>query len=338
VKALVTGATGFVGSHVTERLCREGLQVVCLVRPTSRLDWLEGLGVETCVADLSAQGEPGQDAEGLARALADVDYVFHVAGLTRARSLAAYMAVNAEGTRRLAEAAARSAGKLRRFVYVSSLAAAGPCPTPKPLEETDEPKPRDGYGASKLAAERAVLAMADRLPASVVRPPGVYGPRDENFLGLFRGAQRWHRAPILGSATKQLSLVYVTDLVECLWRAATASVAVGQTYFAGSGTYTWADIVAALGGALGVPVRALRVPAFVARLAGELGELWWTLSRKPQILCRRKVRDALQDRWACSWAKAERELGYRPAVSLGEGMRRTAEWYAGQGWLGPLAK
>ena len=330
MKALVTGATGFVGSHLVERLCREGVRVVCLVRRTSRLAWLEGLPVETRVAPL-------EDAQALADAVGDADCVFHLAGLGRARTAAAYLAVNAEGTRRLVEAA-RAAGRVRRLVYVSSLAAVGPCPTPAPLDEAAEPHPLDGYGASKLAGERAVLAERERLAVCVVRPPAVYGPRDENLVPLFRSAQRFRVAPILGSPTKQLSLVHVADLVECLWLAATASAAVGQTYFVGSGTHSWAEIAAALGAALGVRLRTLRVPGFVARIAGELGELWWTLSGKPQILCRRKVRDMLQERWACSWAKAQRELGYQPKVSLEQGMRETAEWYAARGWLKPLKR
>jgi nucleoside-diphosphate-sugar epimerase len=331
MKALVTGATGFVGSHLAERLCREGLDVVCTVRETSSLAWLEGLDVERRVASL-------EDAEALAEAAADADYVFHVAGVTRARTPEAYMAANAEGTRCLLEAVARSARGLRRFVYVSSLAAAGPSPTDEPPDETAPPQPHDAYGASKLAGEKAVLGEGGPLPCTVVRPPAVYGPRDRNFLPLFRMAQRFRLAPIIGSPSKQVSLVHVADLVECLWLAATAKAAEGQTYYVGSGTHLWTDVVEALGAALGVRLRRLRVPSLLARLAGELGEVKWILTGKPQLICRRKVRDLLQPRWTCSWAKAERELGYRPQVELGDGMRGTAEWYARQGWLKPFTR
>jgi len=328
VRALVTGATGFVGSHLAERLCREGVEVVCLVRPTSRLEWLEGLPVRRLVGSL---------AEPEALPLGEVDWVFHVAAVTRARPPAAYMAVNAEPTRRLAEAAVRAnRGGLKRFVYVSSLAAAGPTPTAAPLDETAEPHPLPGYGESKLAGERAVLAQAGRMPVTIVRPPSVYGPRDPNFVSLFRTAQRLRLAPVVGSPSKQLTLVHVADLVEGLWLAARAEAAVGQTYYVGSGTHTWREIVGALGMALGLRVRILRLPGLVARLVGEIGELKWTLTGKPQIVCRRKMRDALQERWTCSWAKAERELGYRPRIGLADGLRQTAEWYAGHGLLKPL--
>ena len=323
MKALVTGATGFVGSHLAARLVREGLEVVCAVRRTSRLRWLEGLDVETRVAPLD-------DAAALAEAARGCDLVFHAAGLTRARSVAAYMEANAEGTRRLLEAVG---GEARRLVYVSSLAAVGP--TPEPLDEAAEPRPLSGYGASKLAAERLVAAQGG-LAWAIVRPPSVYGPRDPNFVTLFRAAQRWGVCPILGGARKALSFVHVADLVEGLWLAGTAAAAAGRTYFVGSGTHTWGEFADALASALGRRVRRVAVPGVVARLLGELGELKWTLTGKPQILCRRKVRDALAAGWTCSWGRAERELGYRPRVGLEAGLRAAAAGYAELGGIGPL--
>ena len=327
MKALVTGATGFVGSHLAKALLREGLEVVCLARRTSRLTWLEGLAVEVRVAGLD-------EGSALARAVADVDYVFHAAGLTRARSAQQYLAANAEGTRGLLDAVAATSGSVRRFVYVSSQAAAGP--SAEAVDETAEPRPLPGYGASKLAAERIVRDAAGRVPVTIVRPPAVYGARDRNLLPLFRTAQRWRLAPVVGSAAKRVSFVHVADLVAGIWLAGSAEIAEGQTYFLGSGTYSYREIVSALGEALGKRLWLVRVPSLLARLIGELGELKWTLTRRPQIVSRRKMRDLLQPGWVCSWAKAERELGYRPRVGLACGMRQTAEWYAREGWLKPL--
>ena len=328
MKAVVTGATGFVGSHLAERLVAEGLEVVCLVRQTSSLVWLEGLDVETRIAPL-------EDTEALAKAVADAHAVFHAAGVTRERTPEAYMKANVENTRRLLDAIERSCDCLQRFVYVSSQSAAGPTPTPEPLDETAEPHPLPGYGASKLAAERLVAGCGG-MPWTIVRPPAVYGPRDPNFVTLFRTAQRLGICPILGSADKELTLVHVADLVEGIWLTATHDTAVGQTYCIGSGTHTWREVARGLEAALGRRVRQLAVPGLLARLIGELGELTWTLTGKPQIICRRKVRDALQPRWTSTWAKAERELGYRPKVSLEDGLRETARWYADQGWIRPL--
>ena len=328
-KALVTGATGFVGSHLVERLLDEGLEVACLVRSTSRLTWLEALPVERRTADL-------ENVDALTRAVAGVDYVFHVAGLLRARTAEAYAAVNIEGTRRLLRAVDRAGTRLRRFVYVGSLAAVGPNPTPEPVGETAEPHPVSGYGLSKLGGERAVLAEKARLPVTVIRPPAVYGPRDGTFLPLFVTAQRYGLAPIIGSPSKELTLVHVRDLVECLWLAATADAARGEVYFVGSGNHTWSEVIDAMEAALGRHLRRVRIPAPVARLVGEFGELKWTLTGKPQVVCRRKINDLLQTRWTCSWLKAERDLAYQPKVSLIEGMQETVAWYASHGWLKPV--
>jgi len=329
LKALVTGANGFVGSHLVERLLREGLDVVCQVRRTSRLTWLENLPVELRTASL-------EDRASISRAVEGVDCIFHVAALIRGRTPEAYNRVNVQGTRNLLEGISRTGTDLKRLVYVSSLAAAGPCPTEQPLDETAQPNPLPGYGASKLAAEQVVLAEKERLPVTVVRPPAVYGPRDTSFLSIFVIAQRYGLAPIIGSPHKELTFVHVDDLVQCLWLAATTDAAVGQVYFAGSATHRYGEFIDALEAALGRRLRRPRVPGLLARLIGELGELKWTLTGKPQVISRRKIRDVLQTRWTCSWEKARRDLGYEPTVELGEGLRQTARWYADNGWLAPI--
>ena len=325
MKALVTGATGFVGSHVAERLAREGLHVVCLARATSRTRWLDGLGVEIRTADLG-------DADALARAVGDADYVFHCAGLTRGRTQQEYDAVNVEGTRRLVQAVLRSGAPARRFLYVSSLAAVGPARDVDAVDETTPPAPADPYGRSKLAAEQVVVEHADQLNVTIIRPPAVYGPRDANFLPFFRLARKWKLAPLIGGGGKRVSFVYARDLAEGICLAGLSEAAIAQTYFLAGCTHTTGEFVGALSQATGLRIRRMSVPAWLARLAGEWGELKWKLTGRPQIVSRRKIRDALQDRWTCRWDKAARELGYRPAVSLADGLRETDAWYQEQGW------
>ena len=315
-----------MGSHLVERLLDAGLDVACLMRPTSDRTVLEGLDVEHRIADLA-------DEEALRQAMRGVDYIFHAAGLTRARTPQEYLAVNADGTRRLIQAVLAENVAPQRFVYVSSLAAVGPAQSPEPPDETTEPHPIDGYGASKLAGERVVLAHADRLPVTIVRPPAVYGPRDKNFLPLLRSTLRLGRVPMTGKPSKQAAFVYVTDLTEGIRLAAVAPNAVGRTYFIASGNHAMSEVVQAVCAALDMPPRRLRLPSILARLAGEIGQLKWAITGKPQIVSRRKVRDMLQPRWTCCWNRARQELGYRQAVDLKEGMRRTAKWYIQQGWL-----
>ena len=328
MKALVTGATGFVGSHLVERLLGAGMEVACLMRPTSppRRTALDGLDVERRVAALD-------DPDALARAVRGVDYVFHAAGLTRARTLAEYQAVNADGTGRLLEALLAEGAALRRFVYVSSLAAAGPARSPEPPDESAEPHPADDYGASKLAGEHVVLEHANRLPVTIVRPPAVYGPRDANFLPLFRLAVRLGRVPVIGKPSKQAAFVYAGDLAEGLRLAAQTPQAVGRTYYIASGIHTMSEVAEAVCLALNMPPRLLRVPPLLARLAGEIGQIAWAVTGRPQIVSRGKIRGLLHPWWTCSWTRARQELGYRQAVSLQEGMRLTAQWYVEHGWL-----
>lgn len=325
MKALVTGATGFVGSYVAERLVREGLQVVCLARATSNARWLEKLDVELRTADLD-------DAGALARSVGDAEIVFHCAGLTRGRTQQEYDAVNVKGTRRLLEAVLQAGTPVKRFLYVSSLAAVGPARDVDAVDETTPPSPIDHYGRSKLAGERVVLDCAGRLPITIVRPPAVYGPRDANFLPLFRLARKWKLAPLIGGGGKRVSFVHAHDLAEGICLAGLGETAIDQTYFIAGCTHTTGEFVDALSQAMDLRIRRLSVPAWLARLAGEWGELKWKLTGRTQIVSRRKVRDALQDRWTCRWDKAARELNYRPGVSLVDGLRETDQWYREQGW------
>ncbi len=328
MKALVTGATGFVGSHLVDLLLDEGLDVVAQVRETSRLTWLEGLDIDLRTADL-------RDRDTLPELVEDADLVFHVAALLRGRTEQEYNEVNLEGTRNLLDAVERSGPKDARFVFVSTLAAVGPNPDTQPVDEATPARPINYYGSSKLAAERLVLEAGERMPVTIVRPPAVYGPRDETFRPLFGMARRLGIAPVIGDPQKQLTLVHVDDLVRCLWLAATEESALGQAFFVGSGTHAWVEVISALEAGLGQRVRPVRIPNIIARLFGEFGELKWTLTGKSQVICRRKIRDLLQPRWTCSWQKAKDQLGYAPAVDLANGMQSTLDWYTENGWIRP---
>ncbi|MFB3891627.1 MAG: NAD-dependent epimerase/dehydratase family protein [Phycisphaerae bacterium] len=332
MRAIVTGANGFIGSHLAHRLAREGLEVACLVRPAADVKWLQGLGVEVVRVCM-------EEGESLARALTEMggaDIIFHVAGLTRGRTEQEYTAVNVDLTRRLMQAAAPCAGRIRRFIYVSSMAAVGPNPTDAPMDEATPPRPVDHYGRSKLAAERVVMEAGGRIPVTIVRPPAVYGPRDVHFVPLFRMAQRWGIVPAVGGRDKRITFVHAADLAEGVWLAGTRPEGAGQTYFIGGGTCTMEDVAAAMSAAIGRQLRVFHVPKAYALLVGEFGQLKWALTGRPQIVSRAKARDLLRPRWTCCWDKACRELGYVPRIGLEEGMRQTAAWYAQQGWIRPL--
>ncbi len=336
--ALVTGSSGFVGSHLVEALAGAGWDVRRLVRPESSppaapIPDALARRVETRAAPLA-------DAAALGRsgALDGADAVFHVAGVTRARTLAEFRAGNVAPTAALLDALAARApdaprGSPPRFVLVSSQAAAGAARSAdRPRTERDPAEPVGAYGHSKREAERLLAGHPGGLPWTVVRPAAVYGPRDRDFLPVFRHAARG-LALYPGTRDAWLSMVYVGDLARALVLAATAPQAVGGTYFvAGDERVPWPAVYDAAAAAAGRRLRlALDTPAAVLAAAGVAGDAWSALTRRPVLVTREKLRLGRPRYWCCSAARARLELGWVPNVPLAEGARRTYAWYKAHG-------
>jgi dihydroflavonol-4-reductase len=325
VRAVVTGATGFVGSHLAERLVAEGADVACLVRSTSPLGWLRPLAVRLRETSLF-------DAADLRAAVAGADVVLHVAGRIRAARLGDFYRDNVEATRALAAACADASPAVRRLVVVSSQAAAGPAPPEQPAREDDAPRPLSEYGRSKLLAEQAAQEVASRVEVTVVRPPTVYGPRDPALLPLFR-LVRWRVAPRLPS-NPVISIVHVSDLVDLLWHAGVDDAAAGRTYFAAQEPpAAFDELVRLVGDAQrGRPLQ-LPLPAPLLLAGGALSGALNRLRRDPRPFDLAKAREMLRSGWVCSAERAHRELGWQPRVAHAEGLADTAAWYRRHGWL-----
>lgn len=325
MRALVTGASGFIGSHLVERLLAEGVAVTCLVRRSSNLTWLRELPVTLVSGDF-------QDPASLAAAVADTDLVLHVAGATRAPHRAGFFQGNYQATLNLLQACERHGPRGQKFVFISSLAAAGPS-SEAPLTEDQAPRPVSAYGASKLWAERAVLAYGRRRPATIIRPPAVYGPRDRDTLLLFKSIKRGlHVIP--GCPVQKVSLAHVHDLVAGIWLAAAAAPSPGRIYYiCGDGHYDWQTIGAYAGRALGKRYLTFQVPLAVMRLVALGGSLASQFTATPTLMSLDKLRDLRQSQWLCSNARAKAELGFEPALDLLTGLAEAAAWYKAQGWL-----
>ena len=326
MRALVTGASGFVGSHLAERLVREGWQVKCLLRSTSSPVWLHGLPVEVVTDDLVAPKD-------LSRAVSDVDVVFHAAGVTKACRAREYYDGNLRATCNLLDACLHGGQGRIRFIHVSSLAAAGPSPGGRPRTEEDPPCPVSWYGRSKLLAEEAVGRSNSGVAATIIRPPIVYGPRDRDFLQCFQSvAMGFHLVP--GKGVQRITLVHVADLVEGILLAASSERALGQTYFmSGNEECDWLTVGEMLREVLHCRAVTLPMPRGFMRILGACGSFLSMVTGKAFVLNTDKMREGIQANWLCSNRKAGEELGFRPAVGLREGMASCALWYREAGWL-----
>jgi nucleoside-diphosphate-sugar epimerase len=329
MKFLVTGATGFLGSHIAEQLAREGHTVRVLARRTSDRSFLRGLEIEEALGDIT-------QPDTLPAAVAGVDAVVHTAGLVKARSTAEFDSVNAGGTANLLSAL-DSAGPIRRFVYISSLAAHGPSEDGRPRPLDAPATPVTAYGRSKLMAEEMVRAWAAKpagVGAVIIRPPVIYGPRDRELLPFFRLA-RWRLAPLLGDGANTISCVYVEDAARAVALAATASdEAPIATYTLDDGAvYTWRELLASVEQAIGRKALRITSPPWAFTAAAFLSETYGRLRRQAVIFTRDKVKEMRQRHWVCSHDEISRDLGWTPRVTLKEGAALTAAWYRQHRWL-----
>lgn len=327
MRCLVTGGTGFIGSHLVELCLSRGWKLVCPVRNVSALRHLEGLRAEVVSLDR---------LEELVSEGAEIDYVIHLAGATRALHYEDYRKANVEYPRRLLELFSRPNVRqsLKKFVLVSSQAAAGPAdPDGTPVKESDPPRPVSLYARSKLEAEQLATSFMDNLPITIVRPPTVFGPRDTDVLGVFRAA-RFRIAPYLAGRDRLVSIIYVEDLVRGILHAAVSPESAGETYFlANPEPVVWREFTRQVAEILGYRAVSLPIPVSAMKLVGMGGDLIGRISRTPQLVRSEKVAEMKQIAWVCSAEKAAGRLGWKAAVPLDRAIAATAQWYRDNGWI-----
>lgn len=328
MRALVTGANGFLGSWLVRRLLGSGHEVRALVRPGSDAGALAGLPVEEVRGDVTAP-------EGLPAAVRGCDVVLHLAGIRRAPRREDFLRVNLDGTRALLEACATHAPGLSRFVLAGSMAAAGPSATPRREEEPFAP--REWYGESKAEAERLTLSFAGRLPVTVGRPPRIMGPGDRENLLFFRIARAGYLLAF-GGAPRPLSWIDVEDCARGMELLATRPEAVGEAFFLASPERTSVEgLQREIARALGVRGRTVPVPEALLRGLGSAADLLSQVLGRHLPLNRKLAEQVLAPGWVCDPGKARRLLGFEATVGLAASVDRSARWYVENGLLAPSA-
>ncbi|MBK8552325.1 MAG: NAD-dependent epimerase/dehydratase family protein [Ignavibacteria bacterium] len=326
MKALITGATGFVGSHLVDKLLEKNYEVYCLKRKTSSTKWLDGKNVKYVDGDLFSN-------EALEACIKEMDYVFHVAGVVKAKTKEGFYRANYEATKNLLEITYKVNPGIKKFVHISSLAACGPAKTDKSVDENTIPDPITTYGLSKLKAEEEVEKYKDKFPVTIIRPPAVYGPRDTEILIYFKTFSKGLNS-VIGFDAKYLSLVYVEDLADGIVLAAENDAANGQKYFiCFDKAYNWDEIGSLTSKLLGRKALKIRLPHSVLYSVGYLAELFSAFSKNPATLNLEKCKDITQLRWVCSNEKAKRELGFKAKYTLEESFKKTIDWYKEMKWI-----
>ena len=323
---LVTGASGFTGSHLVRHLVRSGRQVRALVRTPERAAELSAAGIELAVGDI-------RDPEALRRATAGVDVVYNIAALYRQAGLAkdTYRQVNAVAAGAIVEAAAASG--VKRVVHCSTVGVHGDVEHP-PANEDAPLKPGDVYQETKLEGERLARAAGRRtgIPVTIVRPTGIYGPGDRRLLKLFGGVARG-RFPMLGNGKIYYHLTYIDDLVEGFRLCGEHPGAADRTYIlAGGEVTTLNELVALVASVAGTKPPRVHLPVWPVWIAGAACELLCAPFGIEPPLYRRRVDFYTKSR-AFDIARARQEIGYAPRVGLKEGIATTLDWYRAHRWI-----
>lgn len=323
--AFLTGGTGFVGSHVARALAARGWKVRALARGGAlrRSALPGGDGIEPVPGDLSG-------ATDLSAAIAGAGAIVHVAGVTRARTLEDYRAVNALGTARIVEAARRVSPQAL-FVLVSSQAAAGPMREGRPVREGDTPRPVSWYGTSKLEGEEAVRTGWPG-PWIVLRPAVVFGPGDRGLFILFRAAARGI-LPVPAGATR-IQVIRAERAADAIAEAAERPDLAGRTGFlADPEPVTTRALSEAIAELPRKRPLLVPVPRALIRLAGATQTALETLTRRSRPFNADKAREILAGDWVSDPEPLRSDLGLLAPPPLRQELAETWEWYVRQGWL-----
>jgi nucleoside-diphosphate-sugar epimerase len=323
MKALLTGGTGFIGSHLAELLLDKSAEIFALVRDPHNLKWLKGLDIHLLEGDLlSIPSLPF-----------DIDYVFHVAGLTNSSDVADYYTVNQQGTASLFKSLHDQKILPKKIVCLSSLAAVGPSFDGKPVQESDVPHPITPYGKSKLMGEAEALKFKEVYPIVILRAPAVFGPRDKDFLQYFKWIKRG-ALPAIGSKQRYMSLCYVKDLIRAFYLCSQKELESGEIFNIGDqNPCSYDEFGEFAGQAMGKKLKKVKIPIPIGYLVALIADIAGRINKKPSILNLGKFKQMRQTAWIADMKKAKEKLSFQPQYSLQDAIQETLNWYLKHDWL-----
>jgi nucleoside-diphosphate-sugar epimerase len=325
-RTLVTGAGGFIGSHLVESLLANGHEVICLLRRGENPRWIGEMGASLVYGDIT-------EKESLLPLLQDVSSVYHLAGRMGGWDKPSYVyAVNYEGTRNLVDACIESGIKLDRFLFVSSVAAMGPSNGAQVFDEESTPIPQSHYGKSKLMAEEYLRNRGDGFPFSIVRLPLVYGPRSlRGLYMIFKIVNAGFQLRVGESCT---NLGFIKDIIRGMILAAESAVSLGQTYFLGEDRiYNVSEIYKLISFALGKKTLKVRIPYPLVYSLTYVIEKVSDITKTYPPIRRDSLSAYIKSNWRITVKKAEKQLNYKTEYPLERGLKATAGWYKEKGLL-----
>ncbi|MDR2192278.1 MAG: NAD-dependent epimerase/dehydratase family protein [Endomicrobium sp.] len=319
LKAVITGANGFVGSHIVEELISKKYQVICIVRSSSNLSKISKFPLLYKYGNLT-------DKTFLQNCVQNADAVIHCAGTVRAFNKDGYFQSNVENTRNICEAVLKSNKELKKFIFISSQAAMGPSKTLQPRKLDEKEEPVSDYGLSKLAAEEVVKnTLGGKIPYTILRPASVYGPGDKDIFIFFNLVHK-HLRPVT-IEKRILQLVYVKDVAKSVISCIENKKTDDKTYYIAHKTsYTWAQVGKIIAKAAGRKTVPLPLPDFVFKFAGMAAQSFSLLTKKPAVLNKQKINEMLKERWTADTQPAETDLNI-DFTKLEIGSKITYNWY-----------